>query len=101
MGRGGVEEVDNESDISSQGSLPLGQASPEESSSGIDSSFVGESLAEAAALAAISTVGGGGRRYHPRQVTRETRRLRARAAADNDDGGNYYHEADEEGDNHA
>ena len=73
VGRCGVDGVDSESDISSQGSLTLGQASPEESTSGSDSSFVGESLAEAAEMAANSTVGGEGRRYHTRQVTWEAR----------------------------
>ena len=68
--------MENESDISSQRSLPLGQASPEENLSGSDSSFVGESQAEAAAMATNSTVCGGGRQYHTKQVTREARRLR-------------------------
>ena len=95
---GGVDRVDDESDISSQGSLPLGQASPEESTSGSDSSCVGESLAEAAEMAAnSSTVGGGGRRYHTRQVTREAWWLRAIAAAE-DNGENYFGAG--EGDSH-
>ena len=50
MGTGGADRDDNESDISSPGSLPLGQVSPEESKSDSDSSFVGDSLAEAAEM---------------------------------------------------
>ena len=88
MERGGIEELDNDSDISSQGSLLLGQASPVKSSSGSDSSFVGESRAKAAEMAANSTVGGGGRRYHTKQVTREATRVRARA----DEGDNHEEE---------
>ena len=58
VGRGGVEEeVNNEcaTITSSQGGrLPLGQASPVESSSGSDSSFGGESLAETAVIMAAN-----------------------------------------------
>ena len=50
VGRGGVKEVENAQQ--QQGSPPLGQASPEERRLGSDSSFVGESLAEAAEMAA-------------------------------------------------
>ena len=65
------------------------QVSPEESKSDSDSSFVGDSLAEAAEMAANRTGRGEGRRYHTRQVTREAQWQRAAAAAE-DDGENYY-----------
>ena len=94
---GGADRDDNESDISSPGSLPLGQVSPEESKSDSDSSFVRDSLAEAAEMAANRTSRGEGRRYHTRQVTREEKWQRAAAAAE-DDGENYYWS--EEGDRH-
>ena len=71
VGMGGVDRDDSESDISSPGSLMLGHVSSEESKSDSDSSFVGESLAEAAEMAANRTGRGEGRRYHTRQVTRE------------------------------
>ena len=90
VGRGGVGDEEYESDGSLPGSLPLGQVTPEEESqSGSDSSFVGDSLVEAAAMVATTTGCGGGRRYHTRQVAREERGLRAIATAE-DDGVNYY-----------
>ena len=81
VGMGGADRDDNESDISSPGSLPLGQVSPEESKSDSDSSFVGDSLAEAAEMAANRTGRGEGRRCHTRQVTLEEKWQRAAAAA--------------------
>ena len=84
----GKEEI--ESDSSLPGSLPLGQVTPEESQSGSDSSFVGDSLVEAAAMVATTTGSSGGRRYHTRQVAREARGLRPIGAAANEDGGSYY-----------
>ena len=90
VGRGGVGDEEYESDSSLPGSLPLGQVTPEESQSGSDSSFVGDSLVEAAAMVATTTVVcGGGRRYHTRQVAREAG-LRPIGAAANEDGGSYY-----------
>ena len=71
VGTGGVARDDSDSDISAPGSLTLGQVSSEESKSDSDSSFVGESLAEAAEMAANRTGRGEGRRYHTRQATRD------------------------------
>ena len=90
VGRGGVGDEEYESDSSLPGSLPLGQVTPEESQSGSDSSFVGDSLVEAAAMVATTTGSSGGRRYHTRQVAREARGLRPIGAAANEDGGSYY-----------
>ena len=90
VGRGGAGEEEIESDSSLPGSLPLGQVTPEESQSGSDSSFVGDSLVEAAAMVATTTGSGGGRRYHTRQVAREARGLRPIGAAANEDGVSYY-----------
>ena len=58
VGMGGVDRDDNESDISSPG-ITLGQESPEESKSDSDSSFVGDSLAEAAEMAGRAGVRAG------------------------------------------
>ena len=58
---------------------------------------MGESLAEAAEMAANRTGRGEGRRYHTRQVTREAQWQRGAAAAV-DDGVNYY--GSEEGGRH-
>lgn len=70
--RGGVKAVDGE-----QGALirepPTGAGNPTDvSSSGSDSSFVGEPLAEAATMVATAATSGG-RRYHTRQATSEQR----------------------------
>ena len=97
VGMGGGDRNDSESVISSPGSLTLGQVSSKESKSDSDSSFVGESLAEAAEMAANRTGRGEDRRYHTRQVTREAQWQQAAAAAV-DDGENCY--GSEEGDRH-
>ena len=59
---------------------------------------MGDSLAEAAEMAANRTGRGEGRRYHTRQVTSREEKWQQAAAAAVDDGENYY--GSEEGDRH-